>query len=470
MNYRTDHRGMPGTVVDTLEGWERMAPSGDAHGVSQRASGAVGFEAWPSLASARRRLATPTWLRMTVILVATTIVVLGIVAVNATLRRHSAATAVGAEASSVLVDAGDLYVSLANADASASTAYLHAGLEPPALRRRYTDDLQRAGERLAALSDQGLGPDARSAIRAIDSVLPVYAGYVESARANSRHEFPLGAAYLRRASDLMRSTILPAATDLYRQAAMRLDRSYRAGSTPSHELSLLLVAMAAVGALVAAQVLVSWRTRRSLNVGLFVATITVVALGLGTFWIFDSHERALTRSQREGSDPLTVLSTVRIQALRSLRAENLDLIEHGTDPLHQEEFDQVTNSIRSEDGSGLLATATRLAEGHGDRVGIDTIAAYYENYIAAHDTVRQLHNAGSYDEAVRAAVDVEGPAATTLDRALAAEIDAARGRLETYAHDARAGLPVLALVIVLVTAAAGGLVVVGLRPRLQEYR
>ena len=292
MNYGTDHRGMPGTVVDTLEGWERMAPSGDAHGVSQRASGAGGFEAWPSLASARRRLATPTWLRMTVILVATTIVVLGIVAVSATLRRHSAATAVGAEASSVLVDAGDLYVSLADADAGASTAYLHAGLEPPALRKRYTDDLQRAGERLAAL--QGLGPDARSAIRAIDSALPVYAGYVESARANSRHEFPLGAAYLRRASDLMRSTILPAATDLYRQAAMQLDRSYRTGSTPSHELSLLLVAMAAVGALVAAQVLVSWRTRRSLNVGLFVATVTVVALGLGTFWIFDSHERALT--------------------------------------------------------------------------------------------------------------------------------------------------------------------------------
>src|SRR6478672_2153247 len=233
---------MPGTVVDTLEGWERMAPSGDAHGVSQRASGAYGLEAGPSFASARRRLATPTWLRMTLVLVATTIVVLGIVAVDATLRRHSAATAVGAEASSVLVDAGDVYVSLADADASASTAYLHAGLEPPALRRRYTDDLQRAGVRLAALSDQGLGLDARSAIAAIDSALPVYAGYVESARANSRHEYPLGAAYLRRASDLMRSTILPAATDLYRQSALRLDRSYRAGSTPSHELSLVLVA------------------------------------------------------------------------------------------------------------------------------------------------------------------------------------------------------------------------------------
>ena len=109
---------------------------------------------------------------------------------------------------------------------------------------------------------------------------------------------------------------------------------------------------------------------------------------------------------------------MRIQALRSLRAENLDLIEHGTDPLHQEEFDQVTTSIRSQDGSGLLATATRLAEGHGDRAGIDTIAAYYENYIAAHGTVRQLHKAGSYDEAVRVAVDVEGPAATTLDRAV----------------------------------------------------
>jgi hypothetical protein len=461
---------MPGTVVDTLEGWERMARSGDAHGVSQPASEAGGFEASSSLASARRRLATPTWLRMTLVLVATTIVVLGIVAVNATLRRHTAATAVGAEASSVLVDAGDLYVSLAEADASASTAYLHAGLEPPALRRRYTDDLQRAGERLAALSDQGLGPDARSAIAAIDSALPVYAGYVESARVNNRQEFPLGAAYLRRASDLMRSKILPAATDLYRQSALRLDRSYRAGSTPSHELSLVLVAAVAVGALVVAQVLLSWRTRRRLNVGLLAGTVAVVALGLGTLWIFDSHERALTRSQREGSDPLTVLSTVRIQALRSMGAENLDLIERGTDPAHQKEFDQVTNSIRSPDGSGLLATATRLAEGHGDRAGIDAIAAHYDDYIAAHRTVRQLHEAGSYDEAVRAAVDVEGPAATTLDRALAAEIDAARGRLEAYADDARAGLPVLALIVVLVTAAAAGLVVAGLRPRLREYR
>jgi hypothetical protein len=269
----------------------------------------------------------------------------------------------------------------------------------------------------------------------------------------------------------MRSTILPAATDLYRQAALRLDRSYRAGSTPSHELSLVLVATVAVGALVVAQVLVSWRTRRRLNVGLLAATVAVVALGLGTLWMFGSHERALTRSQREGSDPLTVLSTVRIQALRSMGAENLDLIEHGTDPAHQKEFDQVTNSIRSEDdGGGLLATATRLAERHGDRAGIDAIAAYYDDFIAAHGTVRQLHEAGSYDEAVRAAVDVEGPAATTLDRALAAEIDAARGRLEAYAHDARAGLPVLALTVVLVTAAAGGLVVAGLRPRLREYR
>jgi hypothetical protein len=371
----------------------------------------------------------------------------------------------------VLIDAEDLYVALADADASASTAYLQEGLEPAALRDRYTADLRRAGQRLAALSAQELPPESRPAIEAIASALPVYAGHVETARTNSRLGYPLGAAYLRRGSDLMRTTMLPAATSLYKQAAARLERSYGAGSTPSHEVAVLVLGTLAVSALLAAQVLLSWRTRRVLNIGLVVATVAVAAVGLWTLRAFDVHEQALSRSQRHGSDPLTVLSTARIQALRSLGYENLNLIERGTEPAYQREFADVTESIRSSDRStGLLATAERLARARGTTNGIDVISSHFDDYLAAHEQVRQLNGAGSYYEAVDAAVTDEARAAAKLDRALATEISAARGRLEAYAREARSGLQVIAVAIVLLTAIAAILAIVGLQHRLREYR
>jgi hypothetical protein len=448
-----------------------MAPSGLADGMPQRASGTAVAEGWPPLVVPRRGLTTPTCLRLASIVIAASVVALGVVAASATLRRHSAAKAVAAQASSVLIDAEDLYVALADADASASTAYLQAGEEPRELRARYRADLQRASERLTALSGQPLPAEARPAIEAIASALPLYAGLVESARTNSRLEHPLGAAYLRRASDLMRNTVLPSATSLYRQAAGQLDRSYRAGSTSSHEVALIVLGAVALSTLIASQVLVSWRTRRVLNLGLLVATIAVALLGVWTLHIFDGHERALGRSQLHGSDPLTVLSTARIQVLRTLRADNLDLIERGTDRAHQQEFTEIANSIRSADGStGLLVVADQLARQEGAAAGLGIIPSRYDDYLAAHDRVLQLHTAGSYDAAVRTAVTDQASAAAVLDRALAAEIDAARRQLQAHARDAQAGLPALAIAVGLLTVAAVGFAVTGLRPRLREYR
>ena len=64
----------------------------------------------------------------------------------------------------------------------------------------------------------------------------------------------------------------------------------------------------------------------------------------------------------------------------------------------------------------------------------------------------------------------EAAAATNLDRALATEITAARGRLEAYAREAQSGLQVIAVAIVLLTAMAAILAIVGLQHRLREYR
>jgi hypothetical protein len=45
--------------------------------------------------------------------------------------------------------------------------------------------------------------------------LPVYTGEIETARADNRIGYPVGAAYLREATTLMNSSLLPAAENLY---------------------------------------------------------------------------------------------------------------------------------------------------------------------------------------------------------------------------------------------------------------
>ena len=181
----------------------------------------------------------------------------------------------------MLVDAEDLYLALADADATASTIFLRAGVEPPELRARYLEDLQRAGRQLATITaDRDLSATAQDAIATISEALPEYASLVEAARTNNRLDFPVGAAYQREASHLMSSTILPAATTVFEDAGRQLERGLRR--------RLVGVARGRRGRRHRASS--SWRcsscsssprsrTRRLLNLGLVGATVALVAHG-----------------------------------------------------------------------------------------------------------------------------------------------------------------------------------------------
>ena len=101
---------------------------------------------------------------------------------------------------------------------------------------------------------------------------------MKSARANNAQGFPVGAAYLRKASATMHNEILPTATDLYRDAASQLRDHYEAGTST---LTLVLVLVAGVGMLallVVVQIFVRRRSNRLLNLGLVAATVLVVGL------------------------------------------------------------------------------------------------------------------------------------------------------------------------------------------------
>jgi hypothetical protein len=200
--------------------------------------------------------------------------------------------------------------------------------------------------------------------------------------------------------------------------------------------------------------------------------VLVAGLGAWTLVVIDDQGSALVRSQREGSDQLIVLSYARILALRSLSDDNLRLIERGTDTSDlEEDFATVTAQVGGADGSGgLLGTAAGLAERTASTAETERIRERWAEYMALHERVRQLDDAGEFRPAVDLAVTEQADALLAVDQALDAEIALARQRLLANAADAEGHLRWLAATVAVTVLVAGLLVIVGLWMRIKEYR
>ncbi len=371
-------------------------------------------------APAVRAPSTPGGLRVAMAAVLVALVVFGAASMLMVLRRQAATDTVGLEAAPLLQRAEALYVSLTDADAAATTTFLQAGLEPPEQRDRYVADLQAANTQLASIAEADLSPTARQAVATIAAGLPIYAGDVESARANNRLDHPVGAAYLRDASVLMRDSIRPGALVVYADAASQLDDALAAGTASGAVVAVIVGAGVVLVLLVLTQVFLVRRTRRLLNIGLAAATVLVAGAAGGAVALLLDQRAALDEARRSGSDPLLLLSTTRILALRSVSDINLHLVERGTEPQYLEDFAAVTASIGgSPDEPGLLAAAEELV-GRANGTTFQAIGERYDEYLATHDRVVQLEAAGSYRQAVDAASSEGAAAASRLDAALAA--------------------------------------------------
>jgi hypothetical protein len=414
-------------------------------------------------------LTTPNELRLGLIVLAISTLFLGVAAVSSSVRRLDAARTLAVAAAPQLNDAQDVYVHLADADAAASNAFLrcsagvcsHRYENDAALQSRYDADISAATSALPALARRADTTDAKVAVATITKKLPVYTGYIEAARANNRQGFPVGPAYLHEASSLMRSDVLPAATTIYEDAQVQLDSSDNAGGSSS-ETSLVITLGIIVGLLAIAMLgLLAIRTRRIVNVGLALAILFVVAIVVVSTVAFASERSALRRSRTTGADQLQVLSAARILTLRSFSDENLDLIERGAAPEFVPDFARVNTALSgSSPASGLLQTPYVASP----------IPADYAAYLALHQQLTHDNDNGDYRDAVQIATTTEPEAVQRLDAAFTKQINTAQARLETNARDARNALAAVALTCIVLTALAIVAIVLGLRPRIQEYQ
>src|SRR5499427_9280968 len=165
----------------------------------------------PALSQFVRATTTPARLRLLLAGLVVLCLVWGGLAAWVVSQRASGASNVVGTSEPLSLDGQQIYRALSDADATAASAFLSGGLEPIAARQRYQADIAQAASHLeSATAAAGHSAAARDLAK-LSADLPVYTGLVETARANNRLGLPLGAAYLREASALMRGTLLPAA-------------------------------------------------------------------------------------------------------------------------------------------------------------------------------------------------------------------------------------------------------------------
>ena len=397
----------------------------------------------------------------------------GVVAAWTVAEHASAAGNVVTVSEPLSLDAQQIYRSLSAADATEAAAFLSGGLEPLSLRARYLADITQAARHLEAATAAAGQSAAGSSLATLSAGLPHYAGLVETARADNRLGLPLGAAYLREASDFMHGTLLPAARDLYAQENAQLaGADQRATGLP---WAALAVALIAALLLAAGQWWLARRTNRIVNPGLLVASIAVLASLVWLVTALTAARTHLDAARDHGSAPVEALARAETAALQAHADESLTLIDR--DPFRDDSFEAGFVSLQKMLGPGAGTLLTDAAAAAQDSQGASQAAAAVGDaptWYIAHQQVRSLADSGRYAGAVHWALGT-GPADsgylfgvfdTDLTRAIAADQASFRSAAQQGRDDLaflEVGMIVLSLVMVAGCAW-------GISRRLAEYR
>jgi hypothetical protein len=426
---------------------------------------------------------TPARLRLLLALLILLSLAWGVLAALTADQHASAAADVVAVSEPLSLDAEQIYTSLSDADATAANAFLAGGLEPTKARQRYQADITEAAIRIEAASalvgssaarTQLPGHLAKQASEAGTAVgddlailsgqLPAYTDEVGTARADNRLGLPLGAAYLREASGLLRGTLLPAASDIYtRESTLLTSASAQATGLP-------LIVVAAIAGLGLGYVLfrssrwLSRHTHRVVNYGLLLAALAglVSLVWLVAAFVFGRGD--LLHAQQQGSAPAQAFARAEVAALQAHADESLTLIDNGGDDSYQKDY--LAQQKLLGPGPGTLLAAVQAAGGPGSDVAAQARAWYQ-----AHAALRAKDDGGSHAAAVQSALN--GDAATGFARLSATLSQGINDHQAVFAASARSGRDAftgLAVGMIVASLVMVGGCAWGLSRRLAEYR
>jgi hypothetical protein len=376
------------------------------------------------------------------------------------------ALAIGARASALADARSDaeqlvrlqlIRTNLVQADAAAANAYLAGGLENPAQRDQYRASIDAAAQGLVAAANaapaEDIGPLAQ-----INASLARYTGIIESARANNRQHFPVGAAYLRQGSTLLRTDVRPVLIATSDATANRVLDDYDASARAT--LALEVVSILALVVLLGGQVWLARTVRRVFNVGLVGATgIALVVGSIGLVAMSWAQGRAEEVRQHPYA-AVAALAQARVNAFDAKSQESRNLIFQGS-------------GAGDTDWKALDAEVTRQLDA-ATAAGASSLADRLAAWRAVHEEIRRLDDGGEWKAAV---VRSTGDEAGSSNQEFAAFARASQDELDAEVAETRDGLDrahlplvTVQLLVVLAGAIAAACAGYGYARRLAEYR
>ena len=382
--------------------------------------------------------------------------------------RRAAASRTATTTEPLVLASQNAHASLVAADAAAAAAFLSGGTEDPAQIQAYDESLARASTELQTAASRSAGnAAAEDAVRQASEQIPVYAGLVERARSNNRLGFPIGAAYLRAASDLVHEETIPSIERLSVIGNEALVDEYDGvrRTDLASGLGLTLFFGAVIGLLITLQRFVASRTRRTLNPPLAGATVVAVLAGLFVAASFLSFASRFTAAKADGYDLVASASRVRTTAFDARADESLALIARGNGARFVAEFDEGASTMNE-----FLLRVVEASSNEEERAAAARVDGLWRTYLVHNATVRSHVAAGDQQAAVAEALGPGAAAFTAFDDAVADMISANQAEFDDRIDRADRAIARVGWLVALAAAAVVALLALGVAPRLAEYR
>ncbi len=386
-----------------------------------------------------------------------------------TVSQHaSAADNVTGSSEPLSLDAQQMYQSLADADVTVSTAYLYGRTGPFADRQRYERDIAVAAADLKALTAAGGTSSIGASLSTLSAALPVYTGYVEDGEIYNSLGYPAGGSFIEVASEEMHLTLLPAARSVYTQENALLTRASAQATGLPLAVIAIVAGLVAAFFLYRAQRWLSRLTHRTVNPGVFLASVAILTALVWLVVALASGRTDLLQATGHGSTPAETLAQADIAALQARGDETLNLISRSGDANFQQDFRAAQNR---------LDTLLPSAAGQSTAQGASQIAAARStatSWFAVNQRAQELDAVFDYGAETRLEIGsgpgTAGTLFSQLETDLGAAINTDQGVFAVNAAagaDAFTGLEAAIIVLALVMAAGCAW---GLSRRLAEYR
>jgi hypothetical protein len=354
-----------------------------------------------------------------------------------------------------------IYADLLRADADATNAFLVGGLENTAQRADY--DAAMAGVAKAVAEAAKAQPADGTALGELNTQVQAYAATVEQARVYNRQGLPIGAQYLNNASTALRASALPIVETTARANEQRANAEFAASS---NGVGLAVSGAVALVVLILAMLWLARRTHRYINTPLTVGTVLLlVALLIGALTL--SSVASQITSVRETAYRSTLsLAAARSSAFDAKSNESLTLVAragNASEAKWKAPSDAVLANLgKLQDSKGLAPSAA------------STLVEQWQAYATAHQAIRKLDDAGTWDQAVAAATSTAPGSANEAFATFTATSARDLGQLSNATQEQvsapRARTTIAGWVLLLVCVGAALLAVRGISQRLEEYR